>query len=270
MKLLFLRGQVIQDRDPKQIMFDSLESCDDCWTQLAYALCKDDYGEIWYWNGKRKVAYKFNFIDRWVPSFKIAMPSFQPDIIFARGGFSEYDDILRKFPKAFKIYYGAGKRFYPTTNFKDYDLILNDTPEQVKKTREIFPFTRVELFIKPAAENIFYPHQYEKIYDVIMIGNKTKSNLKGHDFVLPNWPKNLSLLQVGIIQKDIINKYKNIDFTGWVPRKKIPHLYAKAKVAIVCCTTKDSCPRVIPEALACNCPILVLDRVNFWKEKLNK
>jgi glycosyltransferase involved in cell wall biosynthesis len=44
-------------------------------------------------------------------------------------------------------------------------------------------------------------------------------------------------------------------------------LYARAKVAVVACTDVDSCPRVIPESLACNCPLLVLDRVNFWHSK---
>ena len=29
MRLLFLRGQVPQDRDPRQIMFDHIEDCDD-------------------------------------------------------------------------------------------------------------------------------------------------------------------------------------------------------------------------------------------------
>ena len=29
----------------------------------------------------------------------------------------------------------------------------------------------------------------------------------------------------------------------------------------------DSCPRVIPEMLACGLPIVVLDGVRFWKDK---
>ena len=37
-KLLFLRGQVPQDRDPKQIMFNNIEECDDVWTQLCYGM----------------------------------------------------------------------------------------------------------------------------------------------------------------------------------------------------------------------------------------
>ena len=42
----------------------------------------------------------------------------------------------------------------------------------------------------------------------------------------------------------------------------------KAKVGIVCCNSNvDSCPRVIPEMLACNIPIICLDDIRFWREK---
>ena len=58
MKLLFLRGSVPKDRDPRQIMFDDIEKCDDVWSQLASHLSKDGYGEIWYWGGTRKIRYR--------------------------------------------------------------------------------------------------------------------------------------------------------------------------------------------------------------------
>ena len=54
---------------------------------------------------------------------------------------------------------------------------------------------------------------------------------------------------------------------GWVPRKKIPKLYSKCKVSVVASDIKDSCPRVIPESLACNCPLIILNSVKFWSEK---
>jgi hypothetical protein len=44
--------------------------------------------------------------------------------------------------------------------------------------------------------------------------------------------------------------------------------YAKCKVGIVTVAGNiDSCPRVIPEMLACGLPIIVLDEVRFWKDK---
>lgn len=267
MKLLFLRGQVPQDRDPRQIMFDSLMECDDVWTQLAARLAVGGYGEVWYWNGQRCVEYQNNFVERWIPNFGITEHDFQPDIIFARGGFTAYDQILRRNPRAFKIYYGAGRRFLPTSAFTDYDLILNDSPNQLAIVKEKLPHIKSSLFIKPVAENIFRPVTGSKEYDVIFVGNEMSSGIKGHAFLLPNIPKDLRVIQVGVASKKLRRSYPHVSFTGWIPRKQIPPLYGKAKVAICGCDMIDSCPRIIPEALACGCPLLVLDSVKFWQEK---
>jgi glycosyltransferase involved in cell wall biosynthesis len=157
--------------------------------------------------------------------------------------------------------------FMPQSAFKKYDLMLIDTPAQLEAARKAFPKIRSELFIKPAADNIFKPVEIEKEYDVIFSSNEHKRGIKGHDFILPALPKNIKMIQVGISSPKLQSRYPNIEFTGWVPRKKIPSLYGKAKVAVVCCTNVDSCPRVIPEAIACNCPLLVLDTVNIWRDK---
>lgn len=267
MKLLFLRGQVPQDRDPKQIMFASLEECDDVWTQLAARLAEGGYGEVWYWNGQRCVEYRNNFIERWMPDFGAAEHDFEPDIIFARGGFAEYDPILRRNPRAFKVYYGAGRRFLPTSAFTDYDLILNDSPEQLAITKKNFPHIKSSLFIKPAAENIFRPVPGSKEYDVIFVGNEMTSGIKGHEFLLPRIPQHLKMVQIGIASKKLRQAYPHIHFTGWIPRRQIPLMYSKSKVAICGCDAIDSCPRVISEALACDCPVLILDGVRFWTDR---
>lgn len=263
MRFLFLRGQVPQDRGPEQIMFDSIEDCDDMWTQLAFKLSEQGQGELWYWNGKRKVRYADNFVERWKHNFKPLKNEFKPDVIFARGGFSNYDIVLRRYPKAFKIYYGAGKRFYPNKMFNDYDLILVDTPKQLKKVRKKFPTVKSDLIIKPVAENIFKPVSKEKYYDVILVGNYNAKVDKGHDFAFSRIPINYKILCAGIVPDKIKRKYPHVTFTGWLSRDRLPNLYARSKVAVVCCGTVDSCPRIIPEAIACNCPILVLDRINF-------
>jgi len=185
MKLLFLRGSVPTDRDPKQIMYENLHECCDVWTQLARSLSINGYGEVWYWGGNRTVEYAENFIERWVPTYDIN-PTFVPDVIFARGGFPQYDIVMKKHPSAFKIYYGAGKRFIPQNKFKKYDLIIVDTPKQLAKVRKSCPDIRSELFIKPAADNIFSPIDIEKEYDVIFSANAHKAGIKGHDFVKEN------------------------------------------------------------------------------------
>jgi hypothetical protein len=267
-KILFLRGQVPQDRPKEQIMFDDLDSCDDMWTQLAHELSKGSHGEVWYWGGKRNVVYKEHFIERWIPNLKNTRFDFEPDVIFARGGFEEYDRVLKRNPQAYKIYYGAGFRRTPVNKFKRYDLILVDTKKQLKEARKRFPNIRVELFIKPAAENIFKPYeQREKRYDVIFVGNFYRKLNKGHKFAFKKIPHNVRMLSIGLIPKDVRKKFSHVTYTGWVPRKDIPKYYSLSKVAIICCGGEDSCPRVIPEAIACNCPILVLDRVNVWRKK---
>jgi len=265
--MLFLRGQVPTDRPKEQIMFHRLQDCDDVWSQLGAELSKDGYGEIWYWGGKRKVQYRNNLMERWIPSFSSSKPKFEPTLIFARGGFPQYDTILNRYPKAFKIYYGAGKRFLPKSSFKKYNLILVDTHKQLEKARKLFPEIRSELFIKPAADNVFAPAESDKEYDVIFCSNEHKSGIKGHNFILPALPNGIKMIQLGIVSSKLRSKYSNVKFTKWIPRRKIPGYYGKSKVAVICCSNVDSCPRIIPEALACNCPILVLDTVNVWREK---
>lgn len=266
MKLLFLRGQVPTDRDPRQIMFNDLDKCDDMWTQLAYAMCKDDYGEVWYWGGKRKVKYKENFIERWIPKFQGVAAKFTPDIVFARGGFPQYDTILKRYPGV-KVYYGAGKRFFPNSKFRNFDLILNDTQKQASKSSKMFPQSKVRLFVKPAADNVFRPIDSEKRYDVIFVGNEHSKGIKGHEFILKTIPSSLKVLQVGIVSKSMKQRFPHVTFTGWKPRRKLPYFYAQSKVAVVSCEGPDSCPRVIPEALACDCPVVVTSKTKFWHEK---
>ncbi|KKL96780.1 hypothetical protein LCGC14_1841100 [marine sediment metagenome] len=85
MKFLMLRGQVPQDRNPQEIVFDTLDKLDDMWSLLLYSLLhKDDQAELWYWNGNRSKQFTPNFIERWVPSFSTYKGRFNPDVIFCR------------------------------------------------------------------------------------------------------------------------------------------------------------------------------------------
>ncbi len=267
MRLLFLRGQVPTDRDPRQIMYDRLEDNCDMWTQLGAEIAKDGYGEVWYWGGNRCVKYRDNFVERWKPSLNDKKDDFQPDVIIARGGFPEYDAVMQRHPKAFKIYYGAGKRYFPQSRFKSYNLIITDSERQLGEVKNKFPNIKSTLFVKPAADNIFKPISGDKECDVIFVGNEHAAGIKGHDFILKNVPKSLKMIQAGIVSKKLRRSFPHVSFTRWIPRRQIPELYAKSKVAVVCCKGIDSCPRVIPEALACDCPLLVLDSVRFWHDK---
>lgn len=266
MNFLMLRGEVPQDRNPQEIVFDSLKEVDDMWTQLFFTMLdNDDSGELWYWHGIREKRFANNFIERWVPLFKTYSTGFRPDVIFCRGGFREYHPVLKRFPKAIKIYYGAGARFLPQDGFFDYDIILQDSPEQVKICKEKFPNALTTLFIKPAPDNIFYPIECEKEYDVCFPANAAQA-FKGHKFVYRTVPKNIKLLNLGN-NPDRFKRPSNV--TSYrVLRTEMQKYISKCKVGMVVVSSKtDSCPRVISEMLACGIPIVVLDGVRFWKEK---
>jgi len=265
-----LRGQVPQDRDPQEIVFDSIKEVDDMWTQLFFAMLdNDDSGELWYWHGIREKRLANNFIERWVPSFKTYSTGFRPDVIFCRGGFPEYHYILKRFSDTIKIYYGAGRRFLPQNGFDNYDIILQDSPEQVEACKEKFTESLTTLFIKPAADNIFYPMpEIKKEYDVCFPANATQL-FKGHQFVYGTVPKDIKLLNLG----NNPNRFKHPDnVTAYrVLRKEMSKNISKCKVGIVAVSSNiDSCPRVIPELLACGLPIIVLEGVRFWSSKYIK
>lgn len=266
MKFLFLRGQVPTDRDPRQIMSDSIDACDDMWTQLAFSMVgANDYGEIWYWGGHRTQKFASNFVERWIPNLKVSRHDFGADLIMTRGGFSQFDIVLHRHPKAKSIYYGAGKRFFPQSKFKNYDIILVDSTEQQRVVASKFPKSKSSVFVKPAADNIFYPEQVEKKYDVIFVPNMYSSR-KRCEFFLGGVPDSMKVLVVGKIDKAKVLK-SHIDYVGWIPRANLRPLYASAKVAVCPSSGGDSCPRVIPESLACNVPILISEDVNVWRKK---
>jgi len=267
MKFLMLRGQVPQDRDPQEIVFDKIEEVDDVWSQLFFTMLgDDDYGEVWYWGGKREKKFAFNFIERWVSSFETYETKFIPHVIFCRGGFKEYHPVLKRFPKAIKIYYGAGSRFLPQPGFYDYDIILQDSPEQLKICQQEFPDILATLFIKPAADNIFYPMpEIKKEYDVCFPANGAQP-FKGHKFVYSTVPKDIKLLNLGNNPRNY--RYPENITSYRVLRAQMAENIAKCKVGIVAVESRvDSCPRVIPEMLACGIPIVVLEDVRFWKGK---
>jgi len=271
MNWLLLRGEVPKDRDPREIIFNSIEESDDTWSLFFYNLLKNgDRGEIWYYNGPYKEhKLSSNLIERWIISFKTYDSGFVPDVIFCRGGFKEYHNVLKKFPKAIKIYYGAGRRFLPQPGFSDYNIILQDSLEQLKKCRKIFPNIPSTLFIKPAPDNLFYPMpQVKKEYDICFPANAAQA-FKGHQFVYKTVPKNIKLLNLG--NKSDRFKHPNNVTSYRVLRTEMPKHIAKCKVGIVAVESKiDSCPRVIPEMLACGLPIVVLNRVRFWQSKYIK
>jgi len=264
MNWLFLRGSVPKDRNPKEIIFDSLDKCDDMWTHLFYNLLnEEDYGEIWYGGGNREQKYAENYIERYVGSFK-EKPKFKPDIIFARGGFEEYDKLLQKYPDAFKVYYGAGKRHTPQSKLQEYNLTLQDSFERWQKARKKMPKCAHSMWVKPAADNIFFPVHENKEYDICFIANGSQANIKNIKWVYKTIPNKWSVLHLGI--RSSYKPPKNIKCKR-VLRKDMANEICKCRIGIVPYKSIDSTPRVIPEMLACGIPVIVMDSVHFPSDK---
>jgi glycosyltransferase involved in cell wall biosynthesis len=267
MNFLLLRGEVVKDRPVSEIMFDSIEECDDIYSLLLERIMsKKDYGEIWYYGGgPRRNNLASNLVERWIPNFKTYKTMFKPDVVFARGAFEEYNSVLYKFSKAVSIAYGAGRRYLLQPGFTGYDIILQDSPEQVEICKKKFPKALTTLFIKPAPDNIMFSINVEKRYDICFPANSAQI-FKGFDFVYSTIPKNIKLLNLG----NQPNRFKHPNnVTSYrVLRTEIAKHYSKCKMGIVVVDSKiDSCPRVIPELLANGLPIVVLDTVRFWKDK---
>ena len=204
----------------------------DVWIQLVEELAKPHDALIW-WKGNNGVAAKI--VD--------------PGYIFCRGGFDYYIPLLKKFPKAYKIYYGAGKRFLPDDKIK-YNLILVDTEKQKQKVLKKFPGSNVHTWLKPAARH-FKPIDVKKKYDVCYVANchsKFQEKIKRVKWVYKTAPKDLRILHLG---QSSIKPPKHIKVKQ-VTLKEMPKYINQCKIMIVPYKDYDSEPRVIGEALACN------------------
>lgn len=259
MKLLLLRGRVPADRDPKEIMHDSIDSDDDIYTQLAYRISSDDYGEVWYWGKDRVVEYAPNFKVRWIKDFRKCIVGFNPDVVWARGGFKEYHPILKACSQSKRVYYGAGQRYLPPSGFSNYDLILQDTTTQAAVCLVKYK-CRVETWLKPAADNIIKPIDCEKEYDVCYIANGTQAKIKGIKWVYNTVPYGLKVLHLG--NKSKYKPPHNVTCRR-VLRHEIGEWINKCRVGIIPYSSIDSNPRALVEMLACRIPVIILKDVNY-------
>ena len=255
MKLLFLRGPVPRDRDQREVKYESLSKSDDMWEHLAHHLGSQTH--IVYWGAKYARRYCDSTDVRWVRNIETYRPEFEPDLIFARGGFPETYPLLRQY-KCKKIYYGSGARYKPAEDL--FDIVLVDSPKQLEK---VGPKGR--LWVKPAAPH-FKPVKLEKKYDVCYIADARypfRAKIKRTDWVYQTLPADIKMLHLGFA-----GKYRprwNIA-TKRVSRETMPEQYSQCRIGIVPYTNYDSAPRVIPEMIACGLPVVAMDSVHYWAD----
>lgn len=186
-----------------------------------------------------------------------------PDVVFNRGAYAEYDEVLAALPSAVRVYYGAGDRWIPPPG-AEYDLILVDTPAQREAAESLHPESRVEILHKPAAP-CFRPVQCPKRYDVVFNCHRA-DNFKGHRWLIERLPPGTSVLRIGPADPwwNAVEHHGPLDvvFAGRLERREIPAWACQARVGVVCDDGEhDSGPRVLPELLAMNIPVLVRSTV---------
>jgi hypothetical protein len=269
MKLLMLRGPVPQDRNPAEIKYGSLEKSDCFYEHMAYHL-GDEGCEIIYFGGKYEAQYSEKCTVRWVAKLKKYRAPFTPDVVWVRGGFKEGYEFAKRYPKAFKIFYGAGKRFCPTRG--RFDLVLADSEQQIKRIRK--KGYHAAIWTK-AAPPQFRPMTVDKKYDCCFVAAIPEDKRKNVKWVYKTSPGYIKVLQLGYYP----NKLKvpgNVKVKR-VIRSDMPKAMNKCRCLIAPYTKDDSAPRAIVEAMACGLPVVALDetqipqvvnRVNkkaFWK-----
>jgi len=223
-KMVMLRCKV--PSDVERITFNEMRDCDDMyyhlWSEVCNKVDHDAMCEIWLWGGLRYNYMDERILERWSHSFTdlIRESTKPPDVIFARGGFKEYVSVMKAHPNAFRIYYGAGKRFNPKMVPDDvpYDLVLCDTVKQRNELTKLGYTTH--LFTKPACDIIFKPVPAKKEFDVVFIANAPQKKLKGHEWFFKKVEgAGLRILQIGHVDDEVIkwarDRNLNIRFTGW-------------------------------------------------------
>ena len=236
LKLLFLRGQVPQDRSPNEIKWKSILDSTDLWEWFAYEL--GDQVEIVYWGGKREVEYAPGKRVVWVKSLADYKPPWVPDVIFDRGGFPEPHVVLKRH-SCFKIYYGAGKRHVPIPGYSKYDLTLQDSPRRLERANKKWPKIKHILWTKPAID-IFHPKPFnDKKYDLCYIANGSQAAIKNIKWIYKTAPSDMRILHLG--NKSPYEPPKNIKIKR-VLKHQMPTQINHCKVGILPYDKTDSAP----------------------------
>ncbi|NQU09278.1 glycosyltransferase [bacterium] len=241
-----------------------LRLCDDMWTHLFAEIVRqtDGVGQIWRLGLRQgsRTAYRGDLIEL-RDHDPAGLTTFAPDVIFNRGGYGKYVEVLKACPDAAKIYYGAGQRWCPRDGIA-YDLILVDSPAQQAEAAAAFRDSVVEILHKPAAP-CFTPAMAAgyKIYDVVFICAAPRK-FKGADWLAKRLPAGARVLRIGPADESFNQAHDagklDVEFVGPLARRQIPAWACLGRIGVVCDDgTCDSGPRVLTELIAMGIPVLV-------------
>ena len=261
-----------------------IQNCHDFYLLFPIWLLQQNYFDevvIWRLSDKPKEEIIFDingskFIQRWCLNFSQAANLNPPDISFWRGGFQQYDEVTKRYPKkfGFKIYLGAGQRINAKWGGK-YDLFLMEDDLDLKNNSGTLPF------YKTASPFIFYPiKDIEKGWDICWPCNFTQLKYKGQEFFIKEISKNKKLQKLSIVHcgnksevgKKLCKQYgvENIIFLGSLDRPSLNKVLNSSKIALNLSNRLDGCPRVSTEILMSGTPLVISEEtrlLSYYKQK---
>lgn len=216
-------------------------------------------------NGKK-------FIQRWVSSFLKTAKFPTPDISFFRGGFKEYDELIKKSKMGTSLYLGTGKRVYPQFGGK-YDVYLQEDLKDYKKGFNNLPF------YKTASPHIFNSNKdidNKHIWDICWPCNNTQWRYKGQEEFINIISNSVVLKKLKIIHcgnqseklRNLCNKrgIKNIDFLCIIKRNELSDILNQSRFGLCMSNKQDGCPRIVTEILSTKTPLILSEKTRLLPE----
>lgn len=262
------------------------EKCHDYYMLLPLWLLENNYvNEVVIWRLTKKyrkpIIFNINgkkYIQRWCLDFVETLAFPEPEISFFRGGFKEYDQLTKAFPKrlGFKIYLGAGQRISAQWGGK-YDLFLMEDDDDLRNNNGTYPF------YKTASSSIFFPSKNVSNninWDICWPCNFSSIRYKGQEFFIREVAKSKLLRRLRIVhcgnKSDIGKKMckdygvENIEFLGPVDRPTLNSVLNQSKVGLNLSNRLDGCPRVSTEILMSGTPLIIHEKTRLLSYYKNR
>ena len=228
---------------------------------------------------KEDIVFNINgkkFIQRWVSSFLEAAKYPTPKISFFRGGFKEYDELIKKNKMGTSLYLGTGKRVYPQYG-GIYDVYLQEDLNDFNGRTITLPF------YKTASPHIFNSDTYDESkirWDICWPANGSQWRYKGQEKFVEmishsKYLQSLKIIQCGNQPEKLkkickVRNVKNIDFLGSVNRNDLTCILNKSRFGLCMSNRQDGCPRIVTEILATKTPLILSERTRLMPEYKEK
>lgn len=247
------------------------KNCHDYYMLLPIWLLRNNYIDeavVWRLSKGPKANIDFNvdgklYSQRWIRNFKEVNNYPAPTYSLFRGGFPEYDNLVKTVSGlGTRLYLGTGKRIYPQYG-GEYDAYLQEDKMDFDPRRNAIPF------YKTASPHIFYPIFDSEIkYDICWPANFTQHRYKGQKFFIKLIASSPELQQLKIVhlgnnpnrmgnQMCIAHGVSNIEFKGLQDRPTLNKYLNQSKFGLVLSNRQDGCPRIATEILMSGTPMII-------------